>query len=731
LADTRSYRKRWSYQHPTTPGRLWKEIKADDSYSEYGYDNAGNFESITDFKGQTTTYAYDALNRLTNVTQPGGLLTIYDYDLHGNLASVTDAETHETTFTYDDLGQVVSTTSPDTGTTGYVYDEAGNAVEKTDAKGITSTYVYDALNRLTDVHFPDSSEDITYNFDQGVNAKGRLSGIADSSGVTAFGYDNRGRLVSKTSTVNGIDYTISRVYSPGSRVSTFAYPSGRTVNYTRYNTGRPQKITTTYGSTVAVLMNNLVYNPFGSPKVMDTGSGSSVDNRLDEDNLLKSVNPGKMLEQTNTYDPNGNLTGIQAPKTPWFNQSLTYDALNRLETATGVYGSMVYTYDNVGNRKTRTVDGATGTYVYQPGKNRLSEITGTNPVTFAHDANGNTTGYGSRTLVYNQNNRLIRVEDGASILGEYTYNALGQRMTKNVNGVVTVFHYDFDGNIIAESGSDGTFKKEYLYVGSNRLAMVDAVNNILYHYQNNNLGTPLLMTDSQGVVVWDAEYKPFGEANISSDWQVENNFRFAGQYFDQESELHYNYLRYYDPTIGRYLKTDPISLVGGNNMYSYVQNNPINAIDPYGLLRVHFCNTTHQQKEIFAAAFIILQHMVQTNEALRAYFQKFGIDLEYLLTSCEEGPDVYLGGTDTGVNANYNSITNNITIYSHRLNDTPIAIAGTLIHEIGHYANDIASLLGSLSPNLSGVPSFKNPDPSDGPYGFAAEIVTLERLYGR
>jgi len=179
---------------------------------------------------------------------------------------------------------------------------------------------------------------------------------------------------------------------------------------------------------------------------------------------------------------------------------------------------------------------------------------------------------------------LIRVEDGANILGEYTYNALGQRMTKNVNGVVTVFHYDFDGNIIAESGSDGIFKKEYLYVGSNRLAMVDVASNILYHYQNNNLGTPLLMTDSQGVVVWDAEYKPFGEADISLDWQVENNFRFAGQYYDEETGLHYNYHRYYYPGTGRYLTPDPIGLAGMDpNLYGYVLNDPVNAVDPSGL----------------------------------------------------------------------------------------------------------------------------------------------------
>jgi len=90
------------------------------------------------------------------------------------------------------------------------------------------------------------------------------------------------------------------------------------------------------------------------------------------------------------------------------------------------------------------------------------------------------------------------------------------------------------------------------------------------------------MTDGSGAVVWAADYLPFGQADVTIG-TVENNLRFAGQYFDQETGLHYNYHRYYDPKLGRYLRADPIGLLGGINLYSYVQNNPINLIDPLGL----------------------------------------------------------------------------------------------------------------------------------------------------
>ena len=96
------------------------------------------------------------------------------------------------------------------------------------------------------------------------------------------------------------------------------------------------------------------------------------------------------------------------------------------------------------------------------------------------------------------------------------------------------------------------------------------------------MGTPTALTDDAGAVQWQASYTPFGQAMVEVG-NVTQNIRFPGQYFDSETGLHYNYFRYYDAEIGRYVTSDPIGLAGGINTYGYIGGNPGNYVDPTGL----------------------------------------------------------------------------------------------------------------------------------------------------
>jgi RHS repeat-associated protein len=105
---------------------------------------------------------------------------------------------------------------------------------------------------------------------------------------------------------------------------------------------------------------------------------------------------------------------------------------------------------------------------------------------------------------------------------------------------------------------------------------------VIHYFHNDHLGTPQVLTDRNQKVVWQADYRPFGKADILIA-NVENPFGFPGQYYDQETELHYNWFRHYNPNTGRYITPDPIGLKGGMNPYLYVGNDPVNIRDPRGL----------------------------------------------------------------------------------------------------------------------------------------------------
>jgi RHS repeat-associated protein len=270
-----------------------------------------------------------------------------------------------------------------------------------------------------------------------------------------------------------------------------------------------------------------------------------------------------------------------------------YDALDRMDTASGSFGARDYNFDKNGNRRSDVVASTTTTYDYQLATNVMSAING---ATVSVDANGNTTSLRGMTLGYDSLNRLVDVQGCTSAAGAgcagaangatYGYNALNQRVMKTVNGVSTNYTYGRNGELLSEAANDANGNTEYVYLNGAPLAVIRQGN--VYYLHTDQLGTPRTMTDANQKVVWRWDSDPFGVGAANDDpdgdgVKVTMNLRFAGQYYDAESGLHYNYHRYYDPQTGRYVTSDPIGLNGGLNTFGYVGANPISGIDPLGL----------------------------------------------------------------------------------------------------------------------------------------------------
>ncbi|MCP3669988.1 MAG: hypothetical protein GY814_06065, partial [Gammaproteobacteria bacterium] len=102
------------------------------------------------------------------------------------------------------------------------------------------------------------------------------------------------------------------------------------------------------------------------------------------------------------------------------------------------------------------------------------------------------------------------------------------------------------------------------------------------YLHTDHLATPRKATNEAGQAVWQWESEAFGNALPQSSG-IAVNLRFPGQYYDEETGLYYNYFRYYDPSTGRYVTSDPIGLRGGLNTYAYVGGNPVGWVDHYGL----------------------------------------------------------------------------------------------------------------------------------------------------
>ena len=549
--------------------RIIENVDANTDSTAFEYDVNGNQTKVIDGNTNETEFAFDGLNRLVETTDALSGTTSYDLNDLDQNEGTTDPRSNETTYSYNAFGDITQEVSPDRGTISYSHDKAGNVTQMTDARSVVTDYSYDEINRLTDIEYPsDSSLDVALTYDSASGcgtSKGRLCSVDDASGTTDYVYDDLGRLTEVTETRGALSFTTEYDYDLAGVLTEITLPSGRVVDYTLNDNGQVSAVAADVNATPTTLASAVSYLPFGPVSSMTYGNSISLSNTHNTAYQLTNRTIGSLMNENFTYDDANNITDKGS-------DSYTLDDLYRITAE----NSDSYTYDAIGNRLTKNTDD----YTYPSTSSKLNDVEGDG---VSYDAAGNITDDTAREYVIDAANRLESIEISSSTVGEYVYNASNQRTSKTVSSVTTHYVYGQGGLLYGEYDSSGNMIREYVYLNGEPIAQIDDVSSsdVVTYLHTDHLGTPRYGTNSGAAQVWAWDSDAFGIGTPTGSVTV--NLRFPGQYFDAESELHYNWNRYYNPETGRYIASDPIGLKGGLNTYLYANASPMMFIDFSGL----------------------------------------------------------------------------------------------------------------------------------------------------
>jgi RHS repeat-associated protein len=583
-------------------GRLLVDTGGRSQTVTYAYDANGNATTIKDGFSHSTTRVFDALNRLTTSTDPNSGVTTTAYDAHDRITIVTDANSHATTYVFDGFGDSIQQASPDTGTTVYHYDADANLVQKIDGAGVVMNAQYDALDRIENRQYPaDNTQGNWFAYDQtswphgfGI---GRLTSISDAVGCCYnLGYDERGNVTALQRSTGSGNSTTYLSYDAASRPQAATYPSGLYVAWNRDAMGRIYNVAINYASMPGQYVAWIGNPPFGPMNWITYGNNINGPYQRDRDYNLYNINltgaAGTLQNLSYTFDNNNNVTAIADSVNAANSQTLGYDVISRLTSATsgtGGYGSLAWTYDKVGNRLSQTAGTATTTYAYTSGTNRLASITAGGTATVTTNANGNITSIPpadsgtAATFTYNVANHLSSVT-GSPLAANFVYDSMGQRFSKQNPGSNPItYTFDLKGTLLEEN--DNGAITDYIYVNGRPIGLfvpTSSTLGTLYYVHPDRIGMPQFVTDANQNVKWSTTNQPYGTTGTTIG-SITQNIRFPGQYSDVETGFYYNVNRDYMPNLGRYLEADPIGLAGGLNPYLYANGNPGQFADRRGL----------------------------------------------------------------------------------------------------------------------------------------------------
>ncbi|MBH1462382.1 DUF6531 domain-containing protein [Stenotrophomonas maltophilia] len=592
-----------------TLGQLTALKDAGNHATGFAYDANGNPQTVTDALQRVTSQQFDPLNRLAQTLQDlGGVAAEIrsQYNALDQVTQVTDPKGLHTTYAYNGFGNLTGQVSPDSGASSFTVDAAGNRKTATDARGVTATYHYDALNRLSGIAYSDPNLDVGYSYDVAPAAcaaderfaKGRLGQVLHANGSTQYCHDRFGQVTRKVQTVNGVASTLRYAYSKSGRLTALTYPDGTVADYVRDIQGRISQVGLTRpGQARQIVVNNVTYAAFGPATGWTYGNGRQLQRPLDLDYRPQAVHDPAAggLSLGYGYDPVGSITELKNGTGSTVLAKYAYDTLGRLtQTQDGTTGTPIetYAYDTTGNRTSLTTSAGTASYTYPATSHRLTAVDGE---ARNHDAAGNTTSIGSKAFTYNDANRMNAVKQGNAVLESYAYNHRGERVLRTpTGGTAQITLYDEAGQWLGNYSATGQAQQQAIWLDNYPVALINVPSTgvpELAYVQPDHLGTPRVVIDPvRNVAIWEWSNKSevFGNQIPSVDPDgdgvaFELALRFPGQQATDASGLFYNYFRDYDPASARYVESDPVGLNAGVSTYGYVISNPARFTDPLGL----------------------------------------------------------------------------------------------------------------------------------------------------
>lgn len=591
--------------------------------TQYDWCKCGDLKTLTDPQGRATNWQHDAGSRLTAKIYADGKTITYGYEnTTSRLKTVTDAKSQVTNYQYfvdDRLKQVSYTNAVEaTPTVSFTYDPLyPRMATMTDGLG-TTTYTYNSIpttptlgaGRLASVAGPLANATISYTYDElGRVLTRSINGSANLSTVT---YDALGRVTGVVNPLGTFGY--SYVNQTG-RLTSATYPNGQVTNYGYY-----PKVGATAGNgderlqqiqNLAVGGGNLsthgyTYDVQGVIKTwsqqLDAAVALTSSFEYDAADQLteaaKPISASVLRDYIYRYDTSGNRTSEQIDSA---GTAVTHNNVNQA-TAFSPTGPIRF-QGNVHEPSTVTVNGtaaamdATNTFradiTLAPGthtvpvvainsggvsatKNYSVTIASGTARTLTYDLNGNLTDDGAgKTYAWDAADRLLRITQTSGVT-EFVYDGAGRRTQEKLNGTLIKQWVWCDEPQPCEERDTSNAVTKRFYPGG------EQIGGTAYFHTFDHLGSIRELTDTTGAIRARYDYDPYGRrTKLSGD--LESTFGFTGFYQHQPSGLGLTLYRGYDPVLGRWLSRDPIAEEGGINLYSYVTNDPINAIDPLGL----------------------------------------------------------------------------------------------------------------------------------------------------